>query len=148
LQLVGWTGWMLFVGFQYCDTLAGAMHWPTSAEQPGMKYLWVGLLAVLCTLWAVGGEDFWKGVQTVSTVLLALLCVAMTVIILRTYDVASLFHGVKTTGLAVLAGADVIIAMGVSWVPLVPDYSRYAKTLKAGRGGTFWGYFVGGVWMS
>jgi NCS1 family nucleobase:cation symporter-1 len=148
LQLVGWTGWMLFVGFQYCDTLAGALHWPTSDHAPAMKYVWVLLLAVLCTLWAVGGEGFWKGVQTLSAVLLGLLTVGMTVLVLRSYDVGSLLHGVKTSGLAVLAGADVIIAMSVSWVPLVPDYSRYAKTLRAGSGGTFWGYFVGGVWMS
>jgi purine-cytosine permease-like protein len=37
--------------------------------------------------------------------------------------------------------------MSVSWLPLVADYSRYAKKPRSGSRGTFWGYFIGGTWM-
>jgi NCS1 family nucleobase:cation symporter-1 len=147
LQLVGWTGWMLFVGASYCDILAVPLGLPTVEQLPAMRIVWVGLLMALCVLWSAGGERFWKAVQTACTWLLALLCVAMTFIVLRQYDAAALLATGTASPLGLLAGADLVVAMSVSWVPLVADYSRYAHTPRAGSMGTFWGYFAGGTWM-
>jgi len=36
-------------------------------------------------------------------------------------------------------GLDLVVAMPISWVPLVADYSRFSKTLA----GSFWGTYVG-----
>ena len=44
-------------------------------------------------------------------------------------------------------GLDLVIAITVSWVPLVSDYTRFSRD----RGSAFWGagggYFLGGTWM-
>jgi NCS1 family nucleobase:cation symporter-1 len=112
-----------------------------------MRLLWVGLLTGLCVLWSAGGERLWKAVQTASTWLLALLSVAMTWIVLGKYSLASLLSAPAASPLGLLAGADLVVAMSVSWVPLVADYSRYARTPRGGAAGTFWGYFAGGTWM-
>ena len=149
LQLLGWTGWMLFVGFLYMDQLAGYLQWPQAADTPGMKYVWVITLGVLCTLWAYGGSRFWKVAQRVSAVLLFALTVALTVFVLRIEGIGNLLAGngggFNLGGL--FGGADLVIAMSVSWLPLVADYSRYGRKSGSGSKGTFWGYFIGGTWM-
>jgi Purine-cytosine permease and related proteins len=38
--------------------------------------------------------------------------------------------------------ADLVIAMPVSWIPLVADYSRFSRTDRAAFTGTFLGYFA------
>jgi len=147
LQLIGWTGWMLFVGFLYMDILAGYVNLPTAEQAPVMKWVWVILLGALCTLWALGGSRFWKVAQRTSAVLLFLLTIALTVIVLQQYDFTQLWQSGQGDVLGILSGADLVIAMSVSWLPLVADYSRYAKKQRSGALGTFWGYFIGGTWM-
>jgi putative hydroxymethylpyrimidine transporter CytX len=50
-------------------------------------------------------------------------------------------------GSSVLEGVDLVVAITVSWIPLVADYSRFGRTRRA----TFWGvgvgYLVASVWM-
>ena len=146
LQLIGWTGFMLFVGFTYLDRLAEFTGLPVYEDAPYMKYVWVGLLTLLCILWAAGGKRWWQLTQRVSGVLLFLLTVAMTVIVLQDYSLAELFARPAAGG-SLLGGADFAVAMSVSWLPLVADYSRYCKKPRAAFNGTFWGYFIGGTWM-
>ncbi|MCB1185581.1 cytosine permease [bacterium] len=146
IQLLGWTGWMLFVGFLYMDKLAEFTGLPTSADLPAMKYVWIILLGALCMLWAAGGQKFWRTVQSISAVLLFVLTLAMTWIVLRSNAAPTLdFSGAGP--LQMLAAADVVVAMSISWLPLVADYSRFSNSPRASAAGTFWGYFVGGTWM-
>lgn len=147
LQLIGWTGWMLFVGFLYMDLLAGFVGLPVSDSEPAMRYVWVILLGVLCTLWAAGGQRFWKLAQRIGAVLLLLLTIALTLIVTREYGLAQFWTMGGGSVMGILRGADWVIAMSVSWLPLVADYSRYAKKPRSGAQGTFWGYFIGGTWM-
>lgn len=147
LQLIGWTGWMLYVGFLYLDILAQAVGLPTAAQQPVMRYVWVLLLAVLCTWWAYGGARLWKVIERVFGGLLLALTIAMTVIVARQYDLAALWAVQPGAWGRMLAGSDIVVAMSVSWLPLVADYSRFARKPAAGQLGTFWGYLIGGVWM-
>jgi nucleobase:cation symporter-1, NCS1 family len=147
LQLVGWTGWMLFVGYLYLDTVASYLGLPGGGAFPAMRYIWIILLGVLCTWWAAGGHRFWKSIQLWSSIALFVLTLGMTAIVLTKYDISQFWSSTAGTPLGILAGADLVIAMSVSWLPLVADYSRFAVKGRAGAGGTFWGYFVGGVWM-
>ncbi|HEX5805063.1 MAG TPA: allantoin permease, partial [Macromonas sp.] len=41
---------------------------------------------------------------------------------------------------------DLVIAMPVSWLPLVADYARYGKGAKGAFWGTWFGYTVANVW--
>lgn len=147
LQLIGWTGWMLFTGYLYLDLVATNLGLPSGESSPGMRYAWIILLGALCTWWATGGHSFWKAIQRWSSIALLLLTLAMTAVVLARSDIAALWQGAGWTPLQVLAAADIVIAMSVSWLPLVADYSRFAVKGRAGASGTFWGYTIGGVWM-
>jgi putative hydroxymethylpyrimidine transporter CytX len=146
LQLLGWTGWMLFVGFLYLDSLAGILGLPVSADVPAMKFVWITLLGALCILWAAGGQRFWQLAQRGSAVLLFLLSISMTWIVISSYGIPR-FSMLGVTPLSLLAASDIVIAMSISWLPLVADYSRFSVRVRSSAMGTFWGYFIGGSWM-
>jgi putative hydroxymethylpyrimidine transporter CytX len=147
LQLVGWTGFMLFVTTGYIDSLCSIIGLPTIADAPAMRYVWVVLAGALCLVWALyfGNSPGWKWIERVSGLLLLALTIAMTCLVWKQTPLL-LDYG-KPSLLGVLSGMDLVIAMSVSWLPLVADYSRYAVSPRAAARGTFWGYFIGGTWM-
>ena len=49
--------------------------------------------------------------------------------------------------LSVWEGADLIVALVVSWVPLAPDYTRFSRDERTALAGTALGYLVGSVWL-
>jgi nucleobase:cation symporter-1, NCS1 family len=50
-------------------------------------------------------------------------------------------------GLSLWQGADLVVALVVSWIPLAADYTRFTRTERAALVGTGVGYFVAGVWL-
>jgi NCS1 family nucleobase:cation symporter-1 len=50
-------------------------------------------------------------------------------------------------GSSVLAGVDLVVAITVSWIPLVADYTRFSRSRAAAFWGTSGGYFVASIWM-
>jgi putative hydroxymethylpyrimidine transporter CytX len=50
-------------------------------------------------------------------------------------------------GTPFLVGVDLVIAITVSWIPLAPDYTRFARSRGGAFVGTGLGYFLGGAWM-
>jgi nucleobase:cation symporter-1, NCS1 family len=45
-------------------------------------------------------------------------------------------------GLSLWVGIDLVVAVTVSWVPLAPDYTRFARSPRAAFWGTSIGYFI------
>ena len=52
-----------------------------------------------------------------------------------------------TGGLPFWVAVDLVIAMPVSWLPLVADYNRFARGERGAAAGTFWSYAAGNVWF-
>ena len=48
--------------------------------------------------------------------------------------------------MSTLSALDLVIAMPVSWLPLVADFSRHGRSGRAALGGTWLGYAVANVW--
>jgi putative hydroxymethylpyrimidine transporter CytX len=46
-----------------------------------------------------------------------------------------------------MTGLDLVIAMPISWLPLVADYSRFARRGAGAFWSTWWGYFLVSSWM-
>jgi len=46
-----------------------------------------------------------------------------------------------------MTGLDLVIAMPISWMPLVADYSRFARKTSTAFWSTWWGYFLVSSWM-
>ena len=62
-------------------------------------------------------------------------------------DLGALWDAPGTGGLSVWQGADIVVAITVSWVPLAADYTRFSSSRRAGGLGTGLGYFVPGTWL-
>jgi purine-cytosine permease-like protein len=49
-------------------------------------------------------------------------------------------------GMSVLSAIDLVIAMPISWLPLVADYARHGRDARAALRGTWLGYAVANTW--
>ena len=59
---------------------------------------------------------------------------------------STLFATTGTGDMGFWSGVDLVIAMPISWLPLVADYARYGRSAKGSFGGTFLGYVIANVW--
>lgn len=48
--------------------------------------------------------------------------------------------------MGLLSAMDLVVAMPISWLPLVADYARFGRSPRGAFGGTFGGYAVANIW--
>jgi NCS1 family nucleobase:cation symporter-1 len=65
---------------------------------------------------------------------------------LQAQGFASFWNRPGTGGMGLLSAMDLVIAMPVSWLPLVADYARHGRSGRAALGGTWLGYAVANIW--
>lgn len=140
IQLVGWTAVMLII----CGGAADEISKHYGFSNPT---LWIVLSGGITTLWAFAGHQAWKWLQRVSVVVLLLLCVAMTAFVFQHYGWRMLAEIPRGKDFPFMLGMDLVIAMPVSWLPLVSDYSRFATGSRSSFWGTWAGYFLISSWM-
>src|SRR5918996_1656808 len=142
-QLLGWTS----VEFWAMGRLANTV----SIELLGLDafWFWLALTAVACTALAIGGpvlvvkrflERFGTWIVIASGVLL-------TLTLLLSGSVASAWSAPGGGGLPFWLAVDLVIVMPVSWLPLVADSTRFARSERGVFGATFVGYAVGNTWF-
>ena len=62
-------------------------------------------------------------------------------------DLSALWNAPAEGGSSFWLGVDLVIAITVSWVPLVSDYTRFSHDRRSAFWGSGAGYFLGGTWM-
>ncbi|MFH4284829.1 hypothetical protein WAJ30_20775, partial [Acinetobacter baumannii] len=62
-------------------------------------------------------------------------------------DLAALRATSGDGSLPFASGFDIAIAMPLSWLPLIADYSRFGQRAKSVFGGTAAGFFIGNFWL-
>jgi NCS1 family nucleobase:cation symporter-1 len=62
-------------------------------------------------------------------------------------DLGALWDAPAEGGSSFWLGVDLVIAITVSWVPLVSDYTRFSRDRRSAFWGAGGGYFIGGTWM-
>jgi NCS1 family nucleobase:cation symporter-1 len=139
-QLIGWTAVMVWIGGQTAATFTRGSSFYTAQ-------FWIVLLGVVTTLWALVGHRFWKWLHRIAVTALVILCVVMTYVVLKEYGTSTLSQIRATGELPFMLGLDYVIIMPISWLPLVSDYSRYAKSDRGSFWGTWIGYFFVSSWM-
>jgi NCS1 family nucleobase:cation symporter-1 len=140
IQLIGWTAVMLIVCGGAADAISkfyGFSNLP----------LWIILSGVVTTLWALVGHRIWKWLERISVFALLILCIVMTYVVFQEYGWEKLSQIPKQKDFPFMIGMDLVIAMPISWLPLVSDYSRFAKNSKSSFWGTWIGYFIVSSWM-
>ena len=137
VQLIGWTAIMLII----CGEAANSIM----QEILGVSSVKVLILVsgIITTVWALVGHRTWKWLQRISVSALLILCVIMTYAVFRN----GLPEIPVKNELSFVIALDLVIAMPISWLPLVSDYSRYSQNTKTCFTGTWVGYFVVSSWM-
>ena len=140
LQLIGWTAVMLIICGQAADAISKSYGFSN-------LNLWIVLSGVITTLWALMGHRVWKWLERISVFALLVLCIAMTYVVFQQYGWGMLSQIPRGKDFPFMIGLDLVIAMPISWLPLVSDYSRFAKNSKRCFLGTWIGYFIISSWM-
>jgi nucleobase:cation symporter-1, NCS1 family len=140
IQLIGWTAVMLIVCGQAADAISKFYGFSN-------LNLWIVLSGVITTLWALLGHRIWKWLERLSVFALLILCIAMTYVIFQQYGWGVLSQIPRKREFPFMVGMDLVIAMPISWLPLVSDYSRFAINSKSSFWGTWIGYFIVSSWM-
>lgn len=140
IQLIGWTAVMIWIGGNAADALLKS----SLGSHPKVWMIGIGLVTLA---WSFVGETFWKWLQRVSVTGLFILSLAMTVMVFKSYGWHNLISASPKSGMPVPLGIDLVIAMPISWLPLVADYSRFSRGNQPAFWGTWWGYFIMSSWM-
>jgi NCS1 family nucleobase:cation symporter-1 len=100
------------------------------------------VLGLIITAWAFVSPATWKKLEKVSAVLLLVLSVWLVYVTFAEFSLDDLFDYAPTGDIGIMLALDLVIAMPLSWAPLIADYTRFGKRRGAAAWGTFAGYFV------
>jgi putative hydroxymethylpyrimidine transporter CytX len=143
LQLLGWATFEVIVMAQAAEVLATRV-----LGLPSAYPVWVIVFTVLTLTMALAGPiavtKRWLEPIAVWAALLA--AVWLTIQIFVNFPVAE-FWARPSQGGSFWRGVDLVVALPISWFPLVADYSRFARTRAGALWGTGVGYFVPHVWF-
>jgi NCS1 family nucleobase:cation symporter-1 len=147
LQLVGWGSFEIIVMRDAASLLgAGAFSEGSLWASP---MLWTIVFGALATLLAVSGPlTFVRQILRKWGIwLLLAACVWLTFNLLSKADLTALWSRAGDGSMPFAVGFDIAIAMPLSWLPLIADYSRFGKRATAVFGGTALGFFIGNFWL-
>jgi nucleobase:cation symporter-1, NCS1 family len=143
VQLLGWTVFELAIMGHAANAVVRGLT--------GFDAAWFWIVAFGA---AVIGLGLWGPVAVVREWLakFALWAVLLTTAwltwrLLGRADVGALWNAPAAGGLSFWAGVDIVIAMPISWLPLVCDYSRFARRPAPAFWGTTLGYLVANAWF-
>ena len=113
LQLVGWTAIMIYDGALAADGIFSAGRW-----------VWCLIIGLLIIVWILIGITNLGKLNTVAMVLLFLLTIVLCRVIFFSGNVIT---SVPDDSLSFGAAVELAVAMPLSWLPLISDYTRDAK---------------------
>lgn len=118
LQLVGWTAIMIYDGALAVDGMVSTGRW-----------LWCLIIGALIVVWILIGITNLGKVNTVAMILLFILTLVLCKVIF--FD-GNIIQSTADDSLSFGAAVELAVAMPLSWLPLISDYTREAeKPVKA-----------------
>lgn len=148
VQLLGWGTFELVVmrdatvaiGRQSGSMLAG--YWPVLAT-----LLWGGVVLVM-----ISGSMVQLVRRIIARVALPLVVLSLLWLswqflsLAQAQGLAEIWQRRGAGGMGVLPALDLVIAMPISWLPLVADYARHGTSGRSALRGTWAGYALANVW--
>lgn len=113
LQLVGWTAIMIYDGALAADGIFSTGRW-----------IWCLVIGALIILWIVIGITNLGKINTIAMGLLFLLTLVLCKVIF--FD-GNVMTNVADDTMSFGAAVELAVAMPLSWLPLISDYTREAK---------------------
>ncbi|WP_313329585.1 purine-cytosine permease family protein [Comamonas sp.] len=148
VQLLGWGAFELVVMRESTVAIgrqAGGMqaaYWPWLAT-----LLWGGLLVALMT-----GSMVQLVRQLISRIALPLVVLSLLWLSWQFVGMAlqqglpALWSRAGAGGMGVMPALDLVVAMPISWLPLVADYARYGRNGSSALAGTWIGFGIANIW--
>ncbi|HEY0291553.1 MAG TPA: cytosine permease, partial [Hansschlegelia sp.] len=143
VQLVGWGAFEIIVMGDAANTLARDALGVTA------PMAWTFLFGALATAVAVGGPVSFVRRFLRRWGLCLILAAAgwLTYALLAHHDLRELFSRPGAGGMGFGAAVDLVVAMPLSWLPLIADYTRFGRSSGAMFRGSALGYLVANVWF-
>lgn len=117
IQLIGWTAIMIFDGALAVNGIFNIGNW-----------IWCLIIGVLIIIWILIGIEHLGKLNTVAMTALFVLTIILSFIIFGKGNVLN----VSGEGITFGAAVELSVAMPLSWLPLISDYTREAeKPFKA-----------------
>lgn len=132
LQLVGWTSVMIAAGAVAANSVLSI----------GGNWVWSLVIGVLIIVWILIGLKSLGKINAVAMSGLFILTIAMSIIVFRG-DIGVVFEA----GLSFGAAVELSVAMPLSWLPLISDYTRTAKKKQMATLASSITYFIVSCWM-
>jgi len=110
---------------------------------------WVAVFAAWCAGLAIGDPLVFvrKWLERVAIWLVYFSAIWITVQVFSSPKVWEVFARSGDGSLPILLALDLVIAMPISWWPLISDYNRFSSTVRGGFIGTFLGYTMANTWF-
>jgi len=141
IQLIGWASIMLIIGGR-----AGAMLGKPIGGILASNQFWIVATGLGTLLWAqMTGNSIWRIMQKLTVIGLLLVIFLMSGVSINEFG-SGVFE-IKSQVMPFMIGLDLVIAMPISWMPLVADYSRFSRKTAPAFWNTWLGYFLISSWM-
>ncbi len=105
---------------------------------------WCLVIGILICIWLYFGQNAWKKLNSIAVFLLFILTIVLCFFIFKQNEI---FSNPGTSEMSFGAAVELSVIMPLSWLPLISDYTRFAKTPREGAIGSFIGYMIGSSWM-
>ena len=146
IQLIGWTTFELVVMRDGTQAIT-AQLFDTPIHTYAATLLWGGVLVLLML-----SSMLTLVRQFVSRIGLPLVVLSLCWLswhffgVLQTQGLDAFWQREGTGEMSMLSAIDLVMAMPVSWLPLVADYARHGKNGNSTLRGTWIGYAIANVW--
>ncbi len=132
MQLVGWTAIMIYDGALAAN---GALAWG--------RWLWALVIGGLIILWIFIGIQSLGKINVIAMSALFILTIILSAVIFRSGDLSAPAEGGMSFGAAI----ELNVAMPLSWLPLISDYTREAEKPLAASAWSAVVYGLVSCWM-
>ncbi len=132
IQLAGWTAIMIYDGALAVNGIFGIGNW-----------VWCIIIGLLIVLWILIGIKNLGKVNTVAMAALFALTIALSFLIFGKGNALNISGEGMTFGTAV----ELSVAMPLSWLPLISDYTREAKKPLQATAASALTYGIVSCWM-
>ena len=144
VQLVGWTTFELVVMRDGTLAMTEGSTWSSPLLT---TLLWGGVLTLLMTSSMLGLVRSFVSRFGLPLVVLSLVWLSWQFLgLLQAQGLQAFWNKPGTGEMGFLSAMDLVIAMPVSWLPLIADYARHGKNSRAAFSGSWLGYTIANIW--
>jgi NCS1 family nucleobase:cation symporter-1 len=142
LQNIGWGAFELIIIGTACAAISKRVF------GFGARPAWTIAFGAIVTLMAVSGPLLVvaRWIKRYAVWLVGVSSIYLTAYVLVKHPISTFLHA-HGQGMPFWSGVDLVVAMPISWIPLVADYTRFSRKKSDGFLGTALGYGIAHAWF-